>query len=314
MRRPRLLPGWGRNPGGWRPAIVAAAVVTLLLTSCGLTGGVGAHHSGKQTPSAAASAGEGSSNSAAKPLTWLITAEALRLMERATHRAPALRGARLLEILGSSGTLAPGASGVVVIGYRSEQEFAQAVASGQVPAVARAVLYDPEDWSFTPAVEQRRPAHFEREFAIHAARQRLIPILAPALDLVRAIAPGTADESTTFLNLRVLDHAASALESTSGYVEIQGQSLERTTSLYRQFVVAAAAQIRQGDAKAHILAGLSTNPPGGPVTLAELRADVTATRDVVAGFWLNVPGTGRSCPSCSPTDPTLGAELLRDLA
>ena len=55
-------------------------------------------------------------------------------------------------------------------------------------------------------------------------------------------------------------------------VELQAQSLERDTATYRSFVTAAAAQASAAQPGVTLLAGLSTNPPGAPVTTEHLLA------------------------------------------
>jgi hypothetical protein len=59
-----------------------------------------------------------------------------------------------------------------------------------------------------------------------------------------------------------------------------------------------------------VLAGLSTNPRGPKITLAELVAVVNATRHFVNGYWLNIPIPGPSCPHCDAPQPDLANQLL----
>ena len=60
-----------------------------------------------------------------------------------------------------------------------------------------------------------------------------------------------------------------------------------------------------------ILAGLSTNPPGAEVTSQQLTAAVHATRGIVDGYWLNIPGRGSRCPTCNSPRPDVGRAALR---
>ena len=94
-------------------------------------------------------------------------------------------------------------------------------------------------------------------------------------------------------------------------LEIQGQSLERSTSTYAEFVREAAAQARAANPRVAILAGLSTNPPGAPVTSQQLTAAIHATRGIVDGYWLNIPGRGPRCPTCNSPRPDVGRAALR---
>ena len=93
-------------------------------------------------------------------------------------------------------------------------------------------------------------------------------------------------------------------------LDIQAQSLERTASVYREFVSQASKQALAARPGIALTAGLSTNPPGPTVTLSELEAGVTATIATTHGYWLNIPSPGPWCPTCAPADPALGIELL----
>lgn len=97
----------------------------------------------------------------------------------------------------------------------------------------------------------------------------------------------------------------------SDVLELQAQSLERSTSTYAAFVRDAAAQARAANPRVAILAGLSTNPPGAEVTSQQLRAAIHATRVVADGYWLNIPGRGPGCPTCNSPRPEVGQAALR---
>ena len=52
---------------------------------------------------------------------------------------------------------------------------------------------------------------------------------------------------------------------------------------------------------------------GKTVTAAQLTDAVTATRSVVDGFWMNVPGQSAECPTCTQPLPGLAVTVLRAL-
>jgi hypothetical protein len=60
-----------------------------------------------------------------------------------------------------------------------------------------------------------------------------------------------------------------------------------------------------------VLAGLSTNPPGAVVGSDHLAAANRASWPGFDGYWLNIPGPGPRCPTCSPARPDMGIEALR---
>ena len=62
-----------------------------------------------------------------------------------------------------------------------------------------------------------------------------------------------------------------------------------------------------------MLAGLSTNPPGAPVDSQHLTSAIQATRSMVDGYWLNIPGRGARCPNCNAPRPNIAIQTLQAL-
>jgi len=110
-----------------------------------------------------------------------------------------------------------------------------------------------------------------------------------------------------FLDLRLIAHLAQVAD----VVELQAQSLERNTATYTSFVRQAAAQARAARAGVTVLAGLSSNPSGPPVTSGQLTDVIRSTRSLVDGYWLNIPGQGARCPSCSAPAPGVAQQALQ---
>jgi hypothetical protein len=243
--------------------------------------------------------------------TWLLAEAALREMSAAGDVTGALRGTTVLEIVSQTQKVPfAGVPATPVLSFRSEAEFSGWLSSAG-SSVIRTVLYDPEFWQFTPAAEQRDPLGYATQF-VRAARQHgLTPILAPAMDLTRVLAPEAASNSAGYLQVHLPAKMAQALAGGSGYVVVQSQSLERTPAVYAALLRSAVAQIMGQNSQATVLGGLSTNPTGGPVSSDELLKDLQMTGSLVAGYWLNVPTPGPSCPSCGPPDPSLGLQLLQ---
>lgn len=250
-----------------------------------------------------------SASAAASGVTWLVTAEALREMDAIGSVDAVLRSATVLEIEGTTHTLAAGVPATPVQSFRNDASFEQWLSAGSYGDV-KAVLYDPESWSYTPVAEQQNVATYARQFVVAARQHGLIPILAPGMDLTKVLAPGSASDASGYLQLQLPAAMGQALAGGPGYDVIQAQSLERTPQEYLTVVQAAAAQVRSQNPDAMVLAGISTNPAGGPVTEAELADDVQVTRSLVGGYWLNVPQPGSSCPGCGSSDPSLGVQLL----
>jgi hypothetical protein len=96
-------------------------------------------------------------------------------------------------------------------------------------------------------------------------------------------------------------------------VELQAQSLERSTATYTAFVHAAASQASTANPSVKVLAGLSTNPPGEPVESRHLTGAIQATRSLVNGYWLNIPGQGARCPTCNAPRPEIAIQTMEAL-
>ena len=311
-RTTAVLGALGRGPGLWP----VNRKLGMLAFGLGLATALAAAGCGtvrpRSHPRVSPSAGTGPVASPpptmAEQPTWLLTTQAIREMEAFAPVTTTLGSATVLELVGSSGTLYPGLAARKVVSFRSESEFSQWSAGGGRPA---AVLFDPEHWSFTPRAEQLSVGVYASRFVSLARSRSETPILAPGLDLVEALGPGAGTLASRYLGLGIPREMARALAGGRGLLEIQAQSEERSPAAYRDLVAGAVAQVRSAGSSVEILAGLSTNPEGGPVTEKELAADVRATEGLVSGYWLNIPTPGASCPSCAAPNASLGAALLQ---
>ncbi len=239
---------------------------------------------------------------------WMMTRAALAQVASEPAVLAGLERSRVLEILHTGQKPLAVAGSQPVVTFSSVAELDQAVSGGRLPAGTGALLYDPEAWSFTPRPEQLDPAAAARQARDTAHAHGLALIVAPALNLATVRPhPGGGPRWRQFLRLGL---AASAAR-VSDVLELQAQSLERDTSSYATFVREAAAQARAANPRVAILAGLSTNPPGAAVTSEQLTAAIHATREIVDGYWLNIPGRGPRCPTCGPARPDVGRAALR---
>jgi hypothetical protein len=245
------------------------------------------------------------------PPAWLLTRWALGQVAADPAARAGLARARVCQLLGPGQQPLECVPAEPVLICGSVTRLRQAIGCHGIPNGASAVLYDPEAWPFTPSQEQRDPAAATARAATLARRHGLRLMVAPALSLTRVLAPGDGGPRwRRFLDLGV----AAATARHADVFEVQAQSLARDTGSYAGFVRAAAAQARAAHPGIQVLAGLSTNPPGAPVTLGQLTDAVRATRHAVDGYWLNIPRPGRHCPTCNPPRPGLGVALLREFA
>jgi hypothetical protein len=171
------------------------------------------------------------------------------------------------------------------------------------------ILYDPEHWSFTPLAQQLAvgPATSTAASIVHGAGLKLI--VAPATNLAQVNAPGEST-ANAFMQTNDLQKVA----SNADWVEIQAQGLERNPGRYAAYINEALRQIRLANPSAVVYAGLSTNPSGPAVSVAELIEDVRLTSSSVSGYWLNIPSPGTACPRCGQPQPQIAIDLLESLA
>jgi hypothetical protein len=188
-------------------------------------------------------------------------------------------------------------AGREVADFRSYATFRRAIRQGTIPAGIRWVMYDNEKWSLTPANEQADPVRYEQLFAKLAHRNGYRVILAPAQDLVRGSSSGTFQSGKPAWQSYLSMGLATASARYGDIYEIQAQPYEigvyRSQNAYASFVAAASAQARAVNSKIVIYAGLSTQRVS---SASELAQDYMATRNLVDGYWMNIPQHGKPGP------------------
>jgi hypothetical protein len=171
-----------------------------------------------------------------------------------------------------------------------------------------AVLYDNESWTLTPTNEQHDPGTYVALAAGIAHQHGLVFIAAPAMDLVTVLGQNPGESrANAYLRLGLAKIGA----SRANVINIQAQSLESSMPSYSSFVSSAQAQARSANPNVVVLAGLSTNPSGVAASPQTLYEDVKATRSVVNGYWLNVPGSSPECPNCGTPRGDIAVQFLQ---
>ena len=251
-------------------------------------------------------------------ISWMISSESSRTLERYAGNGLSQPELDAFFDNTSSYQLArypqntatspfPSASSTEVFG--DYNTLVSALDSGLAPNV-HAVMYNPEAWSFTPAEQQRNPALYEMLAAEAAHAHGLKLIAAPAVDLLSV--NGDRRDGTIYDQYIADGYAAAAAKYADVY-EIQAQGLGRNTLEYSQFVSQAAAQAKAANPNVTVFAGLSTSTNGISVTSSELYADVHATENMLAGYWLNIAGPSPYSPNVTQSHPQVAVALLNDL-
>jgi hypothetical protein len=230
----------------------------------------------------------------------MLTGNALRQVQADPAVRQVLDGADIYVIGKGRADAAAAGRTVPTVSFASYQAMRSALTRDELPAGTQAVLLDLEAWPLTPRDEQQQAAAVYAQAAALARTHGLRFVATPGMDLVRALdAGGRGPFPARFLASGLLRSIAAHAD----VIDVQAQSLERQPAAYAAFVRQAAAQIRAANPRVTVLAGLSANPAGAPVTAGQLAAAIGAVRGVVCGFWMNIPGRGPQCPACNPPAP-----------
>ncbi len=243
-------------------------------------------------------------------LTWLFAKRALNQVLVDADVRTRLGQLRIFEIVPVEQPPQVGPELVPTAKFSSYASLKQTLADGSLPSWVRAVLYDNEAWSFTPEVEQRAPGRYMAMAAELVHRHHLLFLASPGLGLTTVLRPDVTRRAAAYLKLGLAAQAATAAD----VVNIQAQSLERSIGAYVDFVKQAAAQARRAHRGITVLAGISSNPSGAPVSAAQLKRAVAGARPYVDGYWMNIPSPGPACPRCNPSRPDLAITAIRTLS
>ena len=248
-----------------------------------------------------------------KPVRWLFNGPggAAIAADRETSRL--LDNARPYVMKGRLFNDVPVAwNAITFASFTNLQAIRNAVGTGRLDPEIKGIMYDYERWQFTPEEEQRNPAPFVKMAADAVHAHNLLFLTAPAVNLVRAMAPDQDQNPRyeTYLRLNIAADAARYAD----VVDIQAQGSVRNTQLYANFVRGAAAQARQANPKVVVLAGISTQPSGQQVTADDILRAIAATRDAVDGYWFNIPRPSEYAPRVTEFRPDIAINVLRRLA
>jgi hypothetical protein len=201
---------------------------------------------------------------------------------------------------------------VHILSCKSLDDIRNALTQSASPPGVKGILYDYENWKFTPEEERQNPAPYVKQAADAVHGHGLLFLTAPAVDLVPVLAPDSdrSRQDETYLRLGLAADAARYAD----VIDIQAQRFERDTARYARFVREAAAQARLANPKVVVLAGVSTQPGGQSVTADDIVRAIHATRNIVDGYWFNIPKPSAYSPRVTEFRPDIAIEVLRRLA
>ena len=176
--------------------------------------------------------------------------------------------------------------------FNSYANIVQALASHRIARDTRAIVYDNELSTGTPAAELGDPVRYCRLTARLLHQNGLKYIASPGFDL-SGPRPANGEWFRQFARAGLMNCGRYA-----DYLDIQDQ-LMQGTAIYSQDAHDAATLLHHINPLAKLLMGLSTSPSGRLSTSGRLWQAYQDTSRVVTGYRLNVPHNvaGLSHPS-----------------
>lgn len=232
-----------------------------------------------------------------RPAEWILAASQLPAVLGSPAVRRVLAGGTVFEPLGPHQRPSELLAVVPTVVFHSEATLA--AEADHLPDDVRAVLYDNERFADTPAAEQADPRAYDVAVAEIAASHHWTSICDLILPERLPADVRTPQEEVPPCDVIGLNTV---------------QQSERDPARYARLVAEDVALVQSVAPGRPVLAGLSANPAGPPVTAAEIAADIRLTRSLVAGYWLNVPSPGVGCPHCHEPDPALLARALLEAA
>jgi hypothetical protein len=206
-----------------------------------------------------------------------------------------------------------GYRGVAVLKFEAYQNgstgLVDAIAAG-LPSWVQAVQYDPENWTFTPEVEQGAFLYnsnvntsYAQNFCVTAHQHGLRVALTPGNDLCNR-EPNTAYPNSApqypldnkdggeDYNAFIRHNLASAAQylQSGDLFEYQSQQLELDVRTYHDITVRVSQEVAKANTTGiTFLAGLGRSmAPSDDASCAQLTAAANSVTNVADGYWLNV--------------------------
>ena len=176
--------------------------------------------------------------------------------------------------------------------FSSYAGIAHALANHHIAADTKAIVYDNERSTGTPAAELADPVRYCQLTAQLLHRNGLKYIASPGFDL-SGPRPANGEWFRQFVRAGLMTCGRYA-----DYLDVQDQLVQGTPT-YARDAQAAAKLLHLINPRAKLLMGLSTSPSGRVSTAGQLWQAYQDTSRFVNGYWLNLPHnvSGHSLPS-----------------
>jgi hypothetical protein len=249
----------------------------------------------------------------AKPIRWLFAGPGAAAMAADPTASRLLNNAQPFIMRGRAlADVPPAWNAVLLASFGNLAAVKDALETGKLGPEIKGVLYDYERWQFTSEDEQRNPAPYVKLAADLVHANNLLFLTAPAVNLVPVISP--SEDRTRLDEAYIRLGIAADAARYADVFDIQAQRFETDAERYARFVRQAAAQARSANPKVTVLAGISTEPIGQEVTAEDVLRVVMATRNVVDGYWFNIPRPSAYSPQARQFRPDIAVEVLRRIA
>jgi hypothetical protein len=210
-------------------------------------------------------------------------------------------------------------SGSPVIGYNIiptidvKDVTKMSAAISKRAAYVKAVLYDDEDWSYTPvnqidSVPDVTASYQQASQLTHNAGLKLIGT--PALDITNILKP-TGSCGTESWQKYLCDDLPGIAGQYSDIIDIQAQSQIQNSSNFISLIQLASAAAKSFNPNITILAGISTC--AGSPTASQLANGAIESNPYVSGWWMNVPGQSVGSPNCGTPLPDIAIQAIDSL-
>jgi hypothetical protein len=184
----------------------------------------------------------------------------------------------------AAGDQIAGISALPLRNYKSYAQFARDIASHAIPASVHRVVYDNENWSYTPRAEAQQPATYMKMFATLAHQHGLQVYEVPARDLVDVSGAACHQSGSESVDQAYIRCRIPADAQYADYYEVQAQADQANTASYTNLVEAARTQIKAVAPTITFMSGFTTDRGNNA---AQIVACWKATHTLVSGYWMN---------------------------